>query len=100
MIEVSLVLPAYNEAKRIESTVERTVLALRDIASSFEIIVAEDGSQDGTDDMCDMLANKYDFIIHLHSDERLGRGRALNRAFKISKGEYDKRRIWNGLSDI
>ena len=25
--------------------------------------------------------------MHLHSDERQGRGRALNRAFKVSKGE-------------
>ncbi|MBU4374035.1 MAG: glycosyltransferase, partial [Euryarchaeota archaeon] len=33
------------------------------------------------------LAKKYDFVVHLHSDERLGRGRALNRAFKASKGE-------------
>lgn len=26
-------------------------------------------------------------MVHLHSDERLGRGRALNRAFKASHGE-------------
>ena len=26
-------------------------------------------------------------MVHLHSDERQGRGRALNRAFKASKGE-------------
>jgi glycosyltransferase involved in cell wall biosynthesis len=87
IVEVSIVLPAYNEAARIESTVERTAAALREITPSFELIIAEDGSKDGTDKICEALAKKYDFIVHLHSDERQGRGRALNRAFKSSKGE-------------
>ncbi len=86
-IEVSIVLPAYNEAARLEDTVERTALAIRGITPSFEIIIAEDGSKDGTDRISQALANKYDFVMHLHSDERLGRGRAMVRAFKASRGE-------------
>ncbi len=87
MVEVSVILPAYNEADRIKNTVERTAEALRDITPSFEIIIAEDGSHDGTDKICEALAKKYDFVTHLHSDERLGRGRAMNRAFRASKGD-------------
>ena len=87
MTEVSIVLPAYNEASRLESTVERTAAALREITPSFEIIIAEDGSHDGTDKISETLAQKYDFVVHLHSDERQGRGQALNRAFAVSKGE-------------
>ncbi len=87
MVEVSVILPAYNEAGRIENTVERTAEALRDVTSSFEIVIAEDGSHDGTDKICEALAKKYDFVTHLHSDERLGRGRAINRAFRASKGD-------------
>ncbi len=87
MVEVSIVLPAYNEAARIERTVERTAAALREFTPSFEIIIAEDGSRDGTDRISEALAKKHDYVVHLHSDERLGRGRALNRAFKASKGE-------------
>ncbi len=66
---------------------ERTAAALSSITPSFEVIIAEDGSIDGTDKICEDLAKKYDFVVHLHSDERLGRGRALNRAFRASKGE-------------
>lgn len=80
-------LPAYNEALRIEDTVEKTSEALSEITHSFEIIIAEDGSKDGTDRIAESLAKKYDFVKHLHSGERQGRGRALNRAFKASKGE-------------
>ncbi len=86
-MEVSIILPAYNEASRIESTVERTAVALCEITPSFEIIIAEDGSKDGTDRICAVLAKKYAFVVHLHSDERLGRGRALNRAIQASRGE-------------
>lgn len=87
IVEVSIVLPAYNEAERIQNTVERTASALRHITPSFEIIIAEDGSTDGTDKICEALARRYDFVVHLHSDERQGRGRALNHAFAVSKGE-------------
>lgn len=87
MVEVSIVLPAYNEAERIEDTVKRTAIVLRNITSSFEIIIAEDGSSDNTDKISETLAKKYGFVLHLHSDERLGRGKALSRAFRISKGD-------------
>jgi glycosyltransferase involved in cell wall biosynthesis len=87
IVEVSIVLPAYNEATRIEDTVERTAAALCEITPSFEIIIAEDGSKDGTDRICESLARKYDFVKHLHSEERQGRGRALDRAFRSSRGE-------------
>jgi glycosyltransferase involved in cell wall biosynthesis len=87
IVEVSIVLPAYNEAKRIEETVEKTAAALREISPSFEIIIAEDGSKDGTDRICESLARKYDFVKHLHSEKRQGRGRALDRAFRSSGGE-------------
>ena len=71
----------------LKEDVERTAAALREIASSFEIIIAEDGSIDGTDKICESLTRKYNFVMHLHTDERQGRGRALNRAFKASKGD-------------
>jgi len=42
---------------------------------------------DGTDRICEALTRKHDFVVHLHSDERQGRGRALTRAFRASRGE-------------
>lgn len=87
MVEVSLILPAYNEADKLRETVLQVAGTLNEISSSFEIIVAEDGSKDGTDKIAEELAEKYSYIKHLHSKERLGRGKALNQAFKSAKGE-------------
>jgi glycosyltransferase involved in cell wall biosynthesis len=85
--EVSIMLPAYNEAEGLEVTVRPTADTLREITSTFDSIIAEDGSTDGRDRIAEKLAEKYLYIKHLHSDERLGRGRALNRAFKSLEGE-------------
>ena len=32
------------------------------------------------------MASELDYVVHLHNDERQGRGRALNRAFKAASG--------------
>lgn len=82
-----MVLPAYNEAANIEKAVLVTAETLNKITDRFEIIIAEDGSTDGTDRIASRLAEQYAYVVHLHSDKRQGRGKALNRAFKAASGE-------------
>ncbi len=88
-VEVSVVLPAYNEAETIEETVATTRSALSSFLKpgSFEIIVAEDGCEDRTPEIAERLASDHPDIRHFHSDERLGRGGALERAFAAADGE-------------
>ncbi len=80
-------LPAYNEVDYLSSAVEKTIVALKNFANSFEIIIAEDGSTDGTDECAQEIAQKTPGVRHIHREKRLGRGTALNNAFKHSKGE-------------
>jgi len=82
----SIVLPAYNEAKHIERAVKAVAKTMEKTRYDYEIIIAEDGSTDGTDRIAARLADGKK-IRHLHSDERLGRGKALNRAFRSAKGD-------------
>ncbi len=88
-VEVSVVLPAYNEEATIRSTVETTVAALAGFLprDGFEVIVAEDGCDDCTPEIADELAADDERVRHFHSDERLGRGGALERAFEAAEGE-------------
>ncbi len=86
-VKVSVVLPAYNEATRLEPAVNEVTHALDEFTRSYEVIIAEDGSTDGTDRVAAELAEKYPFMKHLHGEERLGRGAALKNAFKQSSGE-------------
>ncbi|MEF8784348.1 MAG: flippase-like domain-containing protein [Haloarculaceae archaeon] len=88
-VEVSVVLPAYNE----EATLRKTVTVTLDRLAAFlpdgryEVIVAEDGCEDRTPEIADELAAEYDAVRHIHSDERLGRGGALEFAFREADGE-------------
>ena len=86
-VEVSVVFPAYNEADYLEPAVEKVTQALNEFTKSYEVIVAEDGSTDGTAERAEELAQKYPYVKHIHGEKRLGRGTALNNAFRQSTGK-------------
>ena len=86
-VQVSVVLPAYNEVDYLQPAVEKTIQTLNEFAGSYEVIIAEDGSTDGTAERAEELMQKTPFVRHIHREKRLGRGTALNNAFKQSNGE-------------
>jgi uncharacterized protein (TIRG00374 family) len=88
-VEVSVVLPAYNEADSIVATVSATLDALGGFLDSgrYEVIVAEDGCTDETPAIAADLAARNQAVRHVHADERLGRGRALELAFREATGD-------------
>lgn len=49
-LDVTVVLPAYNEVGHIRDEVDRITTALKESRYSFEILVVDDGSTDGTGD--------------------------------------------------
>ncbi len=86
-MDVSVVLPAYNEADELEGAVAKVSQALKESRYSYEIIIAEDGSTDGTAECAEELAQKLSYVKHIHRDKRLGRGTALNNAFRQCNGK-------------
>jgi glycosyltransferase AglD len=86
ILEVSLVLPAYNEVECLDPAVERVMAALNKFTDSYEIVIAEDGSTDGTAERSEKLAQNNPNVRHVHRDKRLGRGTALNNAFAQCSG--------------
>ena len=47
-VDLSILIPAYDEARRIGPTLERLIASLAPQAIAWEILVADDGSRDGT----------------------------------------------------
>ncbi len=88
-VQVSVVLPAYNEADTLERTVDVTLQTLAEFLPSdqVEVIIAEDGCEDATPEIARQLAADDPRISHVHSDVRLGRGGALERAFDTAQGD-------------
>jgi glycosyltransferase AglD len=85
--EVTVIIPVFNDRVSLEKALPESVMALEKITPQFEIIVAEDGSTDGSTDIAREFAKNDRRVRLLHSDARQGRGTALNRAIRESKGE-------------
>ena len=84
--EISIILPAYNEGLRIEKCVLEVEGAVSSFSKSYEIIVSEDGSTDGTDAIVSKMAKFNPNLVLLHSPTRLGKGKAIKNALGFSKG--------------
>jgi len=87
IVQVSIVFPAYNEVNYLYPAVEKTVQTLNELKYSYEIIIAEDGSTDGTAERSEELAKKFSYVKHIHCEKRLGRGTALKNALMQCRGE-------------
>jgi glycosyltransferase involved in cell wall biosynthesis len=84
--EVTAIIPVFNDRTSLAITLPKSIETLSEISSKFEIIVAEDGSNDGSTDYVRQF-EKQDGRVHLlHHDERQGRGRALSEAIRRSNG--------------
>ena len=85
--EISIILPAYNEASQIEKCVREVERAVTSFSGSHEIIVAEDGSTDGTESIVANLSQNNSHLNLLHSPVRLGKGKAIKRALHSANGD-------------
>ncbi len=85
MLKLSIIIPAYNEAATIREVVE-TVRSVSVEGVEFEVIVIDDGSTDGTDQICQgELAEKIDVY---RRQENQGKGAALRHGFSVMTGDY------------
>jgi glycosyltransferase AglD len=84
--EVTVIIPVYNDRASLEKAIPATIGTLARITPSFEILVAEDGSTDGSAAFVTGIALADSRVRLLHNDQRLGRGRALNRAITEARG--------------
>ena len=85
--DISIVLPAHNEALQIEKCVREVDRAVSSLSNSYEIIISEDGSTDGTDAIVTGLVGTVPNLTLQHSPVRLGKGKAIKNALTTAKGE-------------
>jgi glycosyltransferase involved in cell wall biosynthesis len=85
--EISILLPAYNEAWRISNCIQTVESFVRHHWSSYEIIISEDGSTDATESIVMTMSRENPNLVFLHSKSRLGKGKAIKRALDVAKGD-------------
>jgi glycosyltransferase involved in cell wall biosynthesis len=84
--KVSVIVPVCNEVNRLSDCIMKLEHALQNLSVAFEIVISEDGSVDGTDKIAVDWARRDSAVKHLHSNVRLGRGRAVQKGFGVSDG--------------
>ena len=87
-IYLSIVIPAYNEEKRIGGTLEKIMGYLDTKDFKSEIIVVNDGSTDSTID----VAKKHERLMYqltiVENETTMGKGYSIRRGMLESKGDF------------
>jgi glycosyltransferase involved in cell wall biosynthesis len=86
-IESSIIIPMHNEIHNAQRCIENVENCLRSLSIPYEIVIAEDGSTDGTREFVEQAARNNPNIRCTCSEARLGKGLALVNAFKLARGK-------------
>jgi dolichyl-phosphate beta-glucosyltransferase len=86
--EISIVIPAYNEALRLPATLDRVERFLKTAGLSAEVIVADDGSRDGTAELVRQRARTWPQLKVVSSDRNAGKGAAVQLGMAQARGRY------------
>jgi glycosyltransferase involved in cell wall biosynthesis len=81
---ISIIMPAYNEADNIGKSVVVAERELGSVTKDFEIIVVDDGSEDGTRAAVESLANRRVRLVSYAHNK--GKGFALKEGFNLVTG--------------
>src|SRR2546428_2945284 len=84
-VEISAVMPAFNEEGNLEQSVGRMAAALADQAQAFEVIVVDDGSQDGTAALLARLKPIHPSLRVVRHPVNRGYGAALRSGFAAAR---------------
>lgn len=85
--DISVVLPAYNEAENLEPVVTEIMTTLAGEHLKFEIVVVDDGSNDGTRVVASELARRYDEVRAVRLRRNVGKSSALRVGLREATGE-------------
>lgn len=85
---LSIVIPIYNEEKRIKKSYEKVLDYLKNKSFVWEILMVNDGSTDDTVGSVNMLIKGQKNIKLLSLPRHLGKGGAVRAGMLKAKGEY------------
>lgn len=87
MKRISVIAPVYNERENIPIFIERVEKALQKEFSSYEIILINDGSTDGSYEVLNMEAKKNGHVKVFHFTKNNGQTAAIDAGFKKATGD-------------
>lgn len=89
-VNLSIVVPAYNEAGNVEPVVNEILQTLSENpwVGPYEVVLVDDGSRDETGAIMDRVAKEHSQLTVAHHETNRGFGAALKTGFTRSRGKY------------
>jgi dolichyl-phosphate beta-glucosyltransferase len=85
--DVSVVMPAFNESEHIEAVVENVCRALSAVSNNYELVVIDDGSNDGTFERLTKIAFDRKQLKVIRKAKNGGKGAAVKSAADYVTGK-------------
>ena len=116
-VDLSVIVPAYNEEARLPVMLDSALPYLKEWSAkegkSYEVVISDDHSTDGTKRYVLDMAAKDSSIRLLSLDRNCGKGGAVRRGVQYARGRYilmadadgateisDLSKLWDGLQTI
>ena len=87
-MELSIIVPAYNEEKRLPPTLKRVLEFLTEhYKGTYELLVIDDGSDDGTSKSAEVFIASYPNLRLVRYPQNKGRGAAVRQGVGMANGD-------------
>ena len=86
-LEISIVVPVLNERESLPHLHKQLTDTLRDVGKSYEIIIVDDGSDDGSIKVVKDIVANDDAVVLIELRRRFGKSTALQAGFRVSRGD-------------
>lgn len=84
---LSVIIPAYNEERRLAPTLEKIFKYLKTRRRPFEVLVVDDGSRDATAPLVRRLAKKYKGLRLVMNGGNRGKGASVRHGVEEARGQ-------------
>jgi glycosyltransferase involved in cell wall biosynthesis len=85
--ELSILIPALNERDSLPLLHAELTAILRPLGKTYEIVVVDDGSTDGTTEYCRELVSQDPTVVHIELRRCFGKAMALQAGFRAARGD-------------
>lgn len=87
-LKLSIIIPLFNERDNLEPLMAELHQVLSEVGLGYEVLLIDDGSNDGSFDIIEKLAQQYKHIKCIRFKRRFGQTAAIMAGIDLAQGEF------------